>query len=80
MKKRAIVFRRKFFEKAHFPMKNRNRAALTSKKYDNRPCMKNELGFKKRSLAARSTFRNKISVQENIIPLHKRMIAVPAEI
>ena len=27
-----------------------------------------------RFLAARSTFRNKISVEENIIPLHKRMI------
>ena len=32
----------------HFPRKNRNIAALTSKKYDKRPCMKNELGFKKK--------------------------------
>ena len=39
--------------------------------------MKNELGFKKRFLAARSTFRNKISAKDNIIPFYKRMIAVP---
>ena len=41
------------------------------------PKNRNGFEFKKRFLAARPISRNKISVKENTIPPHKRMIAVP---
>ena len=70
MKKRAIEYRRIFFEKARFPRKKINRAALTLKKYDKRPCMKKGFVCKKNFLAASATFRNKNSVKAHTLPFY----------
>ena len=70
MKKRATVFRRRFFGKARFPREKINKAALTLKKYVKKPCMKKEYVCKKNFLAASATFRNKNSVEAHTLSLY----------
>ena len=68
--KDSYRYGRRFFEKVHYQRKKINRAALTSKKYDKRPCTKKECACKKSFLAASATFRNKNSVEAHTLSLY----------